>query len=159
MFGLNEFTLTIKSRLAGLLLKYNLQVFPSKENFLQILHSLGKYLTVIQPHYYITTMREVIQESSLDLFSDYTERMFKQFMLLLLPSGYKIVRLLSYNHSDDADSRALEDIVSGFLESYLLGIGQSLAALFLQFVTGLEILPPTIRVEFSGETQEHSWFQ
>eukprot|EP00112_Aurelia_sp_Birch-Aquarium-sp1_P016971 Seg3891.2 transcript_id=Seg3891.2/GoldUCD/mRNA.D3Y31 product="E3 ubiquitin-protein ligase TOM1-like" protein_id=Seg3891.2/GoldUCD/D3Y31 len=146
----------IKNRLAAVLCNFGVRVLPSEKSLPGVLMSLGHYIAIIKPHFYIASMHTAIEEFQRGVFKDINEPLFKAILEGILPSGRQLIPRLQFHYSDDHIAKALEETVAGFVESYLLGVNKEELGNFLEYVTGSEMLPESLRIEFNGQCNEES---
>ena len=150
------FTDDMKNRLAAVLCNFGVHLLPSKSSLPEVLMSLGRYIAIIKPHFYISSMHTAIEEFQRGVFKDINQNSFKAILEGILPSGQQLIPRLLFQYSDDPVAKALEETVAGFVESYLLGVNKEELSNFLEYVTGSEMLPESLRVEFNGQCNEES---
>ena len=146
----------MKKRLAAVLWNFGVRLLPSKSSLPEVLMSLGRYIAIIKPHFYISSMHTAIEEFQRGVFKDINQNSFKAILEGILPSRQQLIPRLQFQYSDDPVAKALEETVAGFVESYLLGVNKEELSNFLEYVTGSEMLPESLRVEFNGQCNEES---
>ena len=80
------------------------------------------------------------------------ESSFIKYIDSLKPTGEEISKRLEVRYSNDGTSYGLVGVVIGYLRQYLDSMNSDETKEFLTFVTGAEILPKRLGVEFNGNT-------
>ena len=145
-----------KLHLAGILGQYGLGVLPSKDKLENMLESLARYTVLVKPFRYLYNMRHPIADMAFQIFGHITELEFRAMLQRMVPTGMQVVANLHINYSRDEDGtlKALEERLPDYLQTFLVSLGKDQLTTFIRFVSGCEILPERILVEFNSEMAE-----
>ena len=91
---------------------------------------------------------------TLKLFGHPTECDFEGLMAKLLPTAVEVVSIFNFKYTDDDFAQVHEERVAGYLQMFLTSLSQEDLMVFLCFISGAEIMPASIIVEFNGESNE-----
>ena len=75
----------------------------------------------------------------------------------LKPTGNEIIKILTYNYSDDRLLFGLEERVGGYLDDFLVTCTSTDAAMFLRYVTGGECMTDEVVIEFNSENNKRTY--
>eukprot|EP00794_Sanderia_malayensis_P021313 gene21313-23386_t len=149
-----EISEEMKIQLGAFLATYDFGMIPNKDTLMGTLKTLSRYVTIIKPYYYLQAIRIPIEKIASKLFGEPTEEEFTTMLNSLVPTGVEVVSKLKFKYSDNDTQYALEERVAGFLQTFLVSLGRNDIMSFVRFVSGCEILPASIQVEFNGESNE-----
>eukprot|EP00794_Sanderia_malayensis_P007518 gene7518-8351_t len=149
-----EISEEMKIQLGAFLATYDFGMIPNKDTLMGTLKTLSRYVTIIKPYYYLQAIRIPIEKIASKLFGEPTEEEFTTMLNSLVPAGVEVVSKLKFKYSDNDTQYALEERVAGFLQTFLVSLGRNDIMSFVRFVSGCEILPASIQVEFNGESNE-----
>ena len=152
----DEISEEMTTRLGAYLAKYDFGVIPKKETLLGNLQALSKYITLMKPFFFLEAIRAPIKETAASLFGEITEDEFTALLKSFKPTGVEVVSRLRFKYSDEQNQWHLpmEERVADFLQTFLVSLNQRDLLAFVRFVSGCEILPQSILVEFNSESNE-----
>eukprot|EP00794_Sanderia_malayensis_P007613 gene7613-8453_t len=150
----DEISEEMKIQLGAFLATYDFGIIPNRNILMGTLRTLSRYVTIIKPYYYLQAIRIPIEKIASKLFVEPTEEEFTTMLNSLVPTGVEVVSKLKIKYSDNDMQYALEERVAVFLQTFLVSLGRNDIMSFVRFVSGCEILPASIQVEFNGESNE-----
>ena len=105
-------------------------------------------------------IESILRKMELEVSPLLTETDYESFLALMInlkPTGNEIVKILTYNYSDDGLLFGLEERVGGYLDDFLVTCTSTGAAMFLRYVTVGECMPGEVVIEFDIENnKEHT---
>lgn len=152
----SEISEEVKIRLGAFLAKHDFGVIPKRETLMSTLQALSRYTTLVRPFFYLEAIRAPIIETAAKMFGETKEDEFRALLKSLVPTGVEVVSRLRFKYSgDDNQWRVpMEERVADFLQTFLVSLNQRDLLSFVRFVSGCEILPQSILVEFNSESNE-----
>ena len=152
----SEISEEVKIRLGAFLAKHDFGVIPKKETLPGTLQALSRYTTLVRPFFYLEAIRAPIKEIATRMFGETTDDEFRALLKSMVPTGVEVVSRLRFKYSDEENEWRvpMEERVAHFLNTFLVSLNQRDLLAFVRFVSGSEVLPPSILVKFNSESNE-----
>jgi len=133
------FTDNVRSRLINLIGNYEGCIAPSAINTYECLLSVAKLALIAQPMFATSLLQKGLCCYPL-LWDGVTEELVLQLLEQYSASPEKLTEMITYNHSDDAILRSLEERAKGFLTRYICGCSKGNLKKLLRFWISSDIL-------------------
>ena len=147
------FTNDFKLDIVNFLSKFNWHGIPTPHDFSIAIEKLAKFVAFVQPHYILHYVRKGVK-SFVNPIEGQSENVFNQYVASIKPSGSEVADKLNPSFSESIPLRSAEERCFQFLEEYVRGLKEEDAAMFVKYVSGIEVLPGSIEVEFNSESRE-----
>ena len=127
------------SHLTDMFVRFNLAVLPREETFRQNILNLAKTEIAIKPLFLCSQIRSGIPDQHMEAFwSQLSVEELNSLYSCLIPTAEKVIDKLT---TEADDLRPHEETVLYYLKDFLYSLNTDDLVLFLQFVTGSDVLP------------------
>ncbi|XP_057293355.1 uncharacterized protein LOC130621984 [Hydractinia symbiolongicarpus] len=147
------FDATIINKLLDIFSNNQLIQVPVADDFKDVLEKIAFFEIVCSPHFMTHQMA-----SCDEMFDDISEDIFLNYVESLRLKGQELVKILKASFSTNQSLYGREERVYGFVERYVSGLNQNMASKFTRFVSGMDVMPFTIRIEFKGASNPETMF-